>query len=176
MKNRSFSDFVRRYKEAAFALVMLVLFSLVIYFTKDIRLLVINTTVTARFWPTVCGIAGCILSGILFVQSVIEGVTLARREESGEIEKPELGEHFFEGDRFRSLATLLLTFLYIAGLKTFGFLLMTVLYLFCVFIMLAEKENRKVWKLLLIDVVFTILVYLLFRYVFKMILPLGTIW
>ena len=61
---------------------------LIIYFTKDIKLLVVNTTVTARFWPTVIGAAGCLLSVLLFIQGVIEGLALKRQEESARWKSP----------------------------------------------------------------------------------------
>ena len=170
------SDFVRRYRTAIFAAVLLIFFALVIFFTKDIQRLVVNTTVDARFWPKVIGIGGCVLSVMLFVQGVVEGNTLKKREENGLIEKPSKGEGLFKGDSLRTLLTLVLMFLYIAGLQTFGFIVMTLVYLFLQFMLLSESGNRKILRLAVITVLFTAIVYLLFRNVFQMMLPIGTIW
>ena len=170
------SDFVRRYRTAIFAAVLLIFFALVIFFTKDIQRLVVNTTVDARFWPKVIGIGGCVLSVMLFIQGVVEGNTLKKREEKGLIEKPSKGEGLFKGDSLRTLLTLVLMFLYIAGLQTFGFIVMTLVYLFLQFMLLSESGNRKILRLAVITVLFTAIVYLLFRNVFQMMLPIGTIW
>lgn len=176
MDRNSRSDFARRYRTAIFALVMLVFFALVIYFTKDIQRLVVNTTVDARFWPRVIGIGGCVLSALLFVQGVVEGRALQIREESGQVERPPKGEGLLRGDNLRTLLSLALMFLYIAGLQTFGFVLMTLVYLFLQFLLLADPKNRRVLRLAVITVLFTAGVYLLFRYAFQMMLPVGSIW
>ena len=175
MLSNPVKEFIRHFREAIFSIVMLIIFALIIYFTKDIKLLVVNTTVDARFWPKVCGIVGIILSLVLFVQSIIEGTTLAKKKKAGLLQ-PEPAAALLSGERVRPLVTLLLMTLYIAGLEKFGFLLMTFLYLFFQFLLLSDKENRSIPILLLIDVSFTIAVYLLFRYVFQMILPTGTFW
>lgn len=176
MEKSSVYDFFRRFKTAVFALVLLIFFGLIIYFTQDIKLLVVNTTVTARFWPTVIGVAGCLLSALLFIQGLVEGVALKRKEERGEVEKPPRGERFFEGANRRSLITLALMFLYILGLEYFGFLAMTLVYLFLQILTLSDRENRSMGKLALITVAFTAVIYLVFRYGFQMMLPEGRIW
>lgn len=176
MEKTTVSDFFRRFKTAIFAVVLLVCFGLIIYFTKDIKLLVVNTTVTARFWPTVIGAAGCLLSVLLFIQGVIEGLALKRQEESGQVEKPPQGARFFEGANLRSLITLGLMFLYILGLEYFGFLAMTLVYLYLQILTLADKGKRHWGKLALITVVFTAVIYLVFRYGFQMMLPEGRVW
>lgn len=176
MKKGSMSDFIRYYKETLFALVMILFFALIIFFTKDIRLLVVNTTVDARFWPKVVGIGGCIFSVILLVQSIIEGKTLKKKEEAGVIAKPEEKGGFFSGERIRPLVTLLLLAMYIAGIQIFGFLMITIVYLFLQFLLLSDPANRKILQLVIVDVVFTVAVYLLFRYGFQMMLPAGSIW
>ena len=53
---------------------------------------------------------------------------------------------------------------------------MTVAYLFLQILTLSGKENRKLWKIALIDVAFTLVIYLLFRYAFQMMLPAGKFW
>ena len=175
MQESRFGGMIRRFREAIFAVVIGIVFVLVLYFTKDIKLLVVNTTVDARFWPKVCAIVGIVLSAVLFVQSVIEGITMGKKEEAGLAAPPE-AVPLFAGEHIRPLATLALMTLYIAGLEKFGFIVMTFLYLLFQFLLLSDRQNRSLLRLALIDAVFTATVYLLFRYVFQMILPAGTFW
>lgn len=176
MDRESVSDFIRRYRTSIFAVVMLIFFALVILFTKDIQRLVVNTTVDARFWPKVVGIGGCILSVLLFVQGMIEGRALSNRERAGLAEKPARSKGLFKGDSLRTLLTLLLMAGYIAGLQLFGFIVMTLVYLFLQFLLLSDPKNRRVLRLAVVTVLFTAAVYLLFHYVFQMMLPTGSIW
>lgn len=174
MSRKSISDALRRYREALFAVVLLVFFAAVILFTRDIQLLVINTTVDARFWPKMIGIAGCILSLLLLIQSAVEAAASRRRaaDAPAEAQKPKASFR----ERFHAPLTLGMMFLYIAGLETFGFVAMTLVYLFLQFLLLSKPGKRSIWKLALITLVFTAAVYLLFRYAFQMMLPMGTIW
>ena len=175
-KSNGFSDFIHRYGEAVFSLTMLLIFIALFYFTKDIKLLVVNTTVDARFWPKVCCICGGILSALLFIQSVFFGAVQKKQEDTGKINAEEGEKGFFCSDAARTAATFALTLLYAALLSPIGFVVSALLYLFTLFMLLSEKEGRKIWKLLLIDAVFTAVVYILFRYAFQMLLPAGTIW
>lgn len=173
MNKKSVFAAVRRYRESIFAVALLIFFALVIFFTKDIRLLVVNTTVDARFWPKVIGIAGCGLSVLLLIQSIVVSAARSRREADAPAEeKPKAGFR----ERFHAPLTLGLMFLYIAGLQTFGFVVMTLTYLFLQFLLLSKRGERSIWKLALITLIFTAAVYLLFRYAFQMMLPMGTIW
>lgn len=176
MKSTAVFDFFRRFKTAVFSVVLMITFAFIIYFTKDIRLLVLNTTVDARFWPKVIGIAGCALSALLFIQGVIEGTALKRQEEADAAAKPERKNLLKDIGTIRTVITLGLMFLYILGLDTLGFLVMTALYLFFQFLTFSDKEDRNIGKLLLITVIFTVIVYVLFRYAFQMMLPSGKLW
>lgn len=174
MNKKSVLTAVRRYRESIFAVALLIFFALVIFFTRDIQLLVVNTTVDARFWPKVIGIAGCVLSVLLLIQSAVESAARRRREGDAPAEEAKPKESFRE--RFHAPLTLGLMFAYIAGLETFGFVAMTLVYLFLQFLLLSKGEKRSVWKLALITLIFTAAVYLLFRYAFQMMLPTGTLW
>lgn len=176
MKKTSLSDFHRWFKEAIFAIVLFVLFALVIYFAKDIKLLVLNTTIDARFWPKVCGISGCVFCFVLLIQSIVNGLKLKNEEESGSVIVPEKADSMSKRDNLRTFVTLSLTLLYVVGLSVFGFIISTAVYLLAIFLLLSEKEGRKIWKLAVIDITFTVVVYLIFQYVFKMMLPTGSIW
>ena len=165
MENR-IKGFLSGHKGSLFALVMFLFFLLVIIFAKDIRLLVVNTTVDARFWPRIIGIGGCALSILLFVQSLLE-----ERKRDGGVDVKE--EEMDPDDKTRSIKTLLLMFLYILGLEYLGFVIMTLLYLFLQILVLTERDEWNYKKFLVIDLVFTFAVFVIFRYGFKMMLPTG---
>lgn len=165
MENR-IKGFLSGHKGSLFALVMFLFFLLVIIFAKDIRLLVVNTTVDARFWPRIIGIGGCALSILLFVQSLLE-----ERKRDGGVDVKE--EEMDPDDKTRSIKTLLLMFLYILGLEYLGFVIMTLLYLFLQILVLTERDKWNYKKFLVIDLVFTFAVFVIFRYGFKMMLPTG---
>ena len=165
MENR-IKGFLSGHKGSLFALVMFLFFLLVIIFAKDIRLLVVNTTVDARFWPRIIGIGGCALSILLFVQSLLE----ERKRDGGVYVKE---EEMDPDDKTRSIKTLLLMFLYILGLEYLGFVIMTLLYLFLQILVLTERDKWNYKKFLVIDLVFTFAVFVIFRYGFKMMLPSG---
>ena len=165
MENR-IKGFLSGHKGSLFALVMFLFFLLVIIFAKDIRLLVVNTTVDARFWPRIIGIGGCALSILLFVQSLLE-----ERKRDGGVDVKE--EEMDPDDKTRSIKTLLLMFLYILGLEYLGFVIMTLLYLFLQILVLTERNEWNYKKFLVIDLVFTFAVFVIFRYGFKMMLPTG---
>ena len=57
-----------------------------------------------------------------------------------------------------------------------GFILSTIIYLIPQFLVLApdeERNKKEAIKLVVISIIFTIIVFLLFRYGFKIVLPAG---
>ena len=72
--------------------------------------------------------------------------------------------------------SLILALLYVFLLKPVGFIICTLFYLFGQIIVLAPDTHRTKKDLimyLIIDVVFTLVVYFLFRMGFKIVLPAG---
>ena len=119
------------------------------------------------FMPTVVGIATLILSTALLVIS-LKG--LKSRVAEAEANPPA------ECDYKRMLISLILILVYVFALKPVGFILTTLVYLPIQMYVLADKEHRSkkdIITLLIIDVVFTIAVFFLFRYGFKIVLPQG---
>lgn len=156
---------LEKYRMAVCSAVLFVFFALVVYYTNNIQLLVTSISVNAKFWPRVIGVSGCVLSLMLGIQSVFE----ARAADAGGTGgQARLDTH--------AVKTLGLIFLYILGLEYLGFFVMTLLYLFCQFYILAEKERRSVKRLAFIALLFTPAIYIIFRYVFQMMLPVGTVW
>jgi len=119
-----------------------------------------------------------------FMPMVIGGVTFALasallflsiknfRMHAAEI-KP---EDIPDCDYKKVLESIILVLAYVFILKPVGFLVSTVLYLILQMLVLAPDEDRSikgVIKLTVIDVIFTLGVFFLFRYGFKIILPTG---
>lgn len=119
------------------------------------------------FMPTVVGIATLILSTALLVISL---KNLKTRVAEVDANPPA------DVDYKRMLLSLILILVYVFALKPVGFILTTLVYLPIQMYVLADKEHRSkkdIITLLIIDVVFTIAVFFLFRYGFKIVLPQG---
>lgn len=117
------------------------------------------------FMPTVVGTLILVLSIILLVQAVQE----LRKNPDKEVGKD-------ESDYKRVLLSLILALLYVFLLKPIGFIICTLVYLFCQIYVLAPDSHRTKKDMimyLIIDVVFTLIVYYLFRIGFKIVLPAG---
>lgn len=121
------------------------------------------------FMPTVVGIISLLLSVILMVQAI--GKLRSNKGVSEEKEKD-------ESDYKRVLESLILAIAYVNVLKPVGFLISTFVYLTLQMIVLAPSEKRtkkEIIKYVLINLIFTAVVFVLFRYGFKIILPSGII-
>ena len=117
------------------------------------------------FMPTVAGTLILVLSVILLVQAV-RGL---RKNPDGAYERD-------ESDYRRVILSLILILLYVFLLKPVGFILCTLVYLFCQIYVLAPDSSRTrkdIPVYLITDVIFTLIVYYLFRLGFKIVLPTG---
>ncbi|MDO4265277.1 MAG: tripartite tricarboxylate transporter TctB family protein [Eubacteriales bacterium] len=79
-------------------------------------------------------------------------------------------------DYKRVLMSALLVLIYVFVLKPVGFIISTLVYLPLQMMVLAPDEKRtkkELIKLIIIDVIFTLVVFILFRYGFKIVLPEG---
>lgn len=79
-------------------------------------------------------------------------------------------------DYKRVLESIILVLVYVFVLKPVGFIVSTILYLLFQMLVLAPDEERSpkgVIKMAVIDVIFTMSVFFLFRYGFKIVLPAG---
>ena len=89
---------------------------------------------------------------------------------SAEAEGPE------KADYKRVLTSFIIILVYVFVLKSVGFIISTLVYLPVQMFILAPEERRgkkNVIQLLLTDVLFTFVVFFLFRYGFKIVLPAG---
>ena len=119
------------------------------------------------FMPTVVGIATLILSTALLIISL---KNLKTRIAEVAANPPA------DSDYKRMLISLILILVYVFALKPMGFIVTTLVYLPIHMYVLADAEHRTrkdIIVLLVIDVIFTIAVFFLFRYGFKIVLPQG---
>ncbi len=120
------------------------------------------------FMPTLVGAIILVLAGILLVE------TFARfKANAAELEASNFKD---TSDYKRVLGSLVSALIYVNILKPVGFIVSTLVYLIVQIYILApdsQRTKKDMIKYLIIDVVFTIVVYLLFRYGFKIVLPGG---
>ena len=119
------------------------------------------------FMPTVVGIATLILSTALLIISL---KNLKTRIAEVDANPPA------DSDYKRMLISLILILVYVFALKPMGFIVTTLVYLPIQMYVLADAEHRTrkdIIVLLVIDVIFTIAVFFLFRYGFKIVLRQG---
>lgn len=119
------------------------------------------------FMPVIIGVLILILAGVLLI------TTLSRFKMIQE-EAEKSGKD--EADYKRVIGSLVLALLYVYLLKPVGFIVSTLVYLFLQIYVLApdSKRSRKdLIQFAVIDVIFTFVVYFLFRYGFTIVLPAG---
>ena len=119
------------------------------------------------FMPTVIGSVTFILAAILTALSVKNFKMHVKELEHAEIP---------ECDYKRVISSIILVLAYVFILKPIGFLISTLLYLMFQMVVLSPDDERDVKhmvRLAVINVVFTLVVYFLFRYGFKIVLPAG---
>lgn len=79
-------------------------------------------------------------------------------------------------DYKRVLASILLVLIYVFMLQPVGFIVCTLIFLLLQMLVLSPDDQRSkkdIIKLAIIDVIFTMVVFFLFRYGFKIVLPAG---
>lgn len=119
------------------------------------------------FMPMCIGIVTFVLAAVLAFLNVKNLKT--RKAEAEEMEKEDL-------DYKRMLISFMLILVYVYLLQPVGFIVTTILYLPFQMYVLApdEKKTQKdIIQLAVTSVIFTFVVFFLFRYGFKIILPAG---
>lgn len=119
-----------------------------------------------EFMPIIIGVLMLILSIILFVQSIKKFKAVSE----------ECKDFKDDSEYKRVLLSLLLCIAYVFLLAPLGFIVSTLLYLGFQIYVLAPDNNRTkkdVIAYIVIDVIFTLVVFLLFRYGFTIVLPAG---
>lgn len=120
------------------------------------------------FMPKVISIAVFILSAVLLVTTITE-----RRVRAAEIAAAKDAE---KKDYKRVILSFLMVLIYVYTLKLVGFTITSLVFLPAEMFILAPDDKRTKKDLLryvIISVIFTLIVYFLFRYGFKILLPRG---
>lgn len=119
------------------------------------------------FMPIVIGSVTFILAAILFVLSVKNF-----KSNSEELKTKKLPDCDYK----RVLSSIILVLIYVFVLKPIGFIVSTLVFLPLQMLVLSPEDKRTkkdITLLLVIDVIFTLAVFMLFRYGFKIVLPAG---
>lgn len=117
------------------------------------------------FMPMCIGVMTFVLAAALVFLN-IKNMNVAQAEAEG----PE------KADYKRVLTSFIIILVYVFVLKSVGFIISTLVYLPVQMFILAPEERRgkkDVIQLLITDVLFTFVVFFLFRYGFKIVLPAG---
>jgi len=120
------------------------------------------------FMPTLVGVIILVLAGILLVETFAKFKANAAELEASGFKDT--------SDYKRVLGSLVAAIIYVNILKPVGFIVSTLVYLIIQIYILAPDNKRTKKDLIqyaIIDVVFTVVVYFLFRYGFKIVLPGG---
>ena len=118
-----------------------------------------------RIVPTILGILLAVLSVILIAQ----GVKRMRAQDDGEAKAMD------RADIMAVILTFAVIICYIILLPYLGFILSTLIYLFCQMIVLAPPDKRNYALFAIVAVVFTLLVFFAFRMGLQQLLPRGPI-
>ena len=123
----------------------------------------VGTFAHARIIPTMLGILLTILAVILIIQGVLKFL----KDDGAQPKK------MSRVDMFSILLTFAAMIIYIILLPELGFMLSTMLYLFCQITILAPKEKRNYLLFAIVAVVFTIIAFVAFRIGLTQMLPRG---
>jgi uncharacterized membrane protein YidH (DUF202 family) len=125
----------------------------------------VGTYAHARIVPTLLGVLLIVLAVLLIVQ----GIKRFRKEDNEPAKKMD------KVDMISVLLTFAAMILYIIILPELGFILSTILYLFCQITILAPKEKRNLLLFIIVAVVFTAIAFVAFRIGLTQMLPRGPI-
>lgn len=119
------------------------------------------------FMPIVIGAFTFVLAAILTAMSI------KNFKKNAESIDP---ESLPKCDYVRVLASVILVLIYVFILQPVGFIISTLIFLLLQMFVLSpndERDVKHIIRLAIIDVIFTMVVFFLFRYGFKIILPAG---
>ena len=119
------------------------------------------------FMPTVIGSVTFILAAILTFLSIKNFKMHGKELEHAEIP---------DCDYKRVISSIILVLIYVFALQPVGFIISTLVFLLLQMLVLSpddERDKKHIIILAVIDIVFTMVVFFLFRYGFKIVLPAG---
>ena len=158
----------KKCRDLILGIVMLALSAFYLYFAQQIktRPKLTPSYASARVLPTLLGILLAILSVALIVLSV-------KKLKTAEVQETSKGSS--REDLISVALTIAVIIAYIFVMDMTGFILATMLYLFCQMMILAPKEKRNPGLFAIVSVIFTVVVFVAFRIGLKQLLPRGII-
>ena len=160
----------KKCKDLILGVVMLLFSGFYLYFAKQIktRPKLTPSYASAQIVPTLLGILLAVLSVIMIVQSVLK---LKKGGMTSDEDTPASDKS--------GMISVALTFAVMIGytlvLPVLGFCLSTFVYLILQILILAPKEKRNIKLFVLVSVVFTAVVFVVFRIGLQQLLPRGII-
>ena len=157
----------KKCRDLILGIVMLAFSGFYLYYGRQIktRPKLTPSYASAQVIPTLLGILLAVLSVCLIYQGIkrlkapdTDGTAKSSRE-----------------DLISVVLTMAIILLYVAILDTVGFILATIIYLFCQMMILAPKAKRNPVLFIIVSVVFTVIVFIAFRIGLKQLLPRGII-
>lgn len=164
---------IKKYGDV-YASIFLMVFAVIMYVaTYSIQRLTISQ-IGSEFVPRLVAVGIFLCSAALLIKGIR---SLKQQSTGGQTKQEEVdAQTKEENSSFRAfpvVATLVLLVFYIALIREIGFLIMTVIYLFLQFYVLAHKSKRSFPLFLILSVVVSVTVYYVFRYGFHLMLPAG---
>ena len=160
----------KKCKDLILGVVMLLFSGFYLYFAKQIktRPKLTPSYASAQIVPTLLGILLAVLSVIMIVQSVL-------KLKKGGMTSDEDTPASDKSGMISVALTFAVMIIYTLVLPVLGFCLSTFVYLILQILILAPKEKRNIKLFVLISVVFTAVVFVVFRIGLQQLLPRGII-
>ncbi|MGE4283175.1 MAG: tripartite tricarboxylate transporter TctB family protein [Clostridia bacterium] len=157
----------KKYRDIISGSILLLLASIIFIESFSIKKLDISS-LSAQFVPQLASILLALIA--LFI--IYGGFKQLKKLKSVSITEDDVSKK--EGSKnIFGIATFALITLYVSLLDTLGFIIMTSIYLFFQFIILAEKEDRKLPIFAVVSVVVSVSIYYIFLLAFQLSLPAG---
>lgn len=123
------------------------------------------------FMPMVIGAVTFVLAAVLTVLAFKNF-----KSNAAEVDRLQAEGKIAQCDYKRVISSIILVLIYVMILRPIGFLISTLLYLMTQMYVLSpddERTSKHIIRLVIINVIFTLVVFFLFRYGFKIVLPAG---
>lgn len=176
-------------KEIWIGVTLLIIFLLMFYSTTTIVTKVSDGVVTARFFPYLISGCGSVLSALLVLFNLIKkygakgkvaqakqaAVANEAAQANKTAETNEAAEHIDSPIRWGMIAlSIVFMIIYLLLMDILGFIVSSGLYLLVQILVLQQNKTvKRVIMVVVISIVTPVLIYLPFRYIFSLVLPLG---
>ena len=161
----------KKFKDLILGVVMLLFSGFYLYFAQQIktRPKLTPSYASAQIVPVLLGTLLAVLSVIMIVQSVL------KLRKAGAVSSHEDTPASDKSGMISVALTFAVMIIYTLVLPVLGFCLSTFVYLLLQILILAPKEKRNIKLFVLISVVFTAVVFVVFRIGLQQLLPRGII-